>query len=98
MKCRNLNVHLGPDEWGSESMDTVAREAVAADPTLHCVTVHEHGGWFLTFRAADLRIVDTANDAWCMPGDIAQWWRQFDGSEYVESIRRPVAAESEVAA
>lgn len=69
-----LRVHLADHEWGNRLMELVAEEALL-DPA-HAgrhplvVTVHEHGGWWLSFALIDGRpsVVYTANDAAAFAG------------------------------
>lgn len=52
-KVRTLylqEVHLAPNEWGAETMITVANAHLNTARGRYCViTVHEHGGWWLQF-------------------------------------------------
>ena len=56
-----LFVYLADNEWGNETMRTIAAEAFAQDAALQFVEVHEHAGWYLGFRR-NLSIYCTAND------------------------------------
>ena len=65
-----LWVHMADDEWSSQEdgrkMDNLAREYAAqyAERPM-TVTIHEHGGWWLSFLfdgKHDGMIVGTAND------------------------------------
>ena len=52
-KVRTLytqEVFLAPNEWGAETMISVANAHLDnARSKYYCVTVHEHGGWWLQF-------------------------------------------------
>jgi len=90
MTMNRVYVHLGTGEYGNQLMEQVAREAFETYPTADKVTVHEHGGWWLSYRR-DLRVVGTANDCAEVDLDIRDWWKQWPrGTRYVNlaDIRR----------
>lgn len=84
-------IYMADTEWSSHEhydiMPRLAREALAADDTLDFIKVYEHGGWWLSFNRAG-HVVASANDMAKFPDAVRQWWDQFDGAEFVGSIRR----------
>jgi hypothetical protein len=86
--ARKLWIFLGSREWGNELMRQVAMEALATDPSLDAVEVHEHGGWYLTFLR-DGTIVGTANDQAQLSDSAVQFLRSINGYESAGEIRRP---------
>ncbi len=86
--ARKLWIFLGPREWGNDLMRRVAMEALAADPSLDVVEVHEHGGWYLTFLR-DGTIVGTANDQAHLNDRAIQFLNSIYGYESAGQIRRP---------
>jgi hypothetical protein len=86
--ARKLSIYLGPKEWGNELMYQVAREAFAADPSLHAVQVNEHAGWFLTFLS-DGTVIGTANDQAHLGDKATRFLRSIYGFDSAEEIRRP---------
>lgn len=87
MKARKWVIQLANDEWGSTLMRNVARERFESDHTLDCITVNEHGGWFLSFNR-DLVVIGTANDMAVLDTKAHIWARQFSGIEVVGIERR----------
>lgn len=55
-------IFLASNEWNNETMQRVAKEYFATNPSVNFVEVHEHGGWFLGYRR-DMTIWSTANDS-----------------------------------
>jgi hypothetical protein len=86
--ARKLWIFLGPREWGNDLMRQVAMEALATDPSLDAVEVHEHGGWYLTFLR-DGTIVGTANDQAQLSDEATQFLSSMYGYESAGEIRRP---------
>ncbi len=86
--ARKLWIFLGAKEWGNELMRQVAMEALATDPSLDAVEVHEHGGWYLTFLR-DGTIVGTANDQAQLNDKAIQFLDSIYGYESAGEIRRP---------
>jgi hypothetical protein len=86
--ARKLWIFLGPREWGNEFMRQVAMEALATDPSLDAVEVHEHGGWYLTFLR-DETIIGTANDQAHLSDKAIQFLSSIYGYESAGEIRRP---------
>ena len=62
-------IHLADNEWGCETMEQVARDWFADHSLCQFVEVHEHGGWWLTYRR-DLSICGTANDCAVLYGSL----------------------------
>ena len=95
-----LDVYLGDREWGNELMSKVARETLESHPDKPwlMVTVHEHGGWWLSYaykahqrEAGRLKviIVATANDTAVPNQDCVEWHAAAPTKiEYIGSIRR----------
>lgn len=86
-KARILTVNLAHNEYGNDLMKQVADEHFAADPLLDAVEVREHAGWFLTWSREGYTI-NTANDTAKLKPDALAWYRQFDGFEHVQWLRR----------
>src|SRR6516165_7755297 len=86
--ARKLWIFLGPREWGNDLMRQVAMEALATDPSLDAVEMHEHGGWYLTFLR-DGTIVGTANDQAQFSDKAIQFLNSIYGYESAGEIRRP---------
>ncbi len=86
--ARKLWIFLGPREWGNDLMRQVAMEALATDPNLDAVEVHEHGGWYLTFLRAGT-IVGTANDQAQLSDRAIQFISSIYGYESAGEFRRP---------
>jgi hypothetical protein len=66
-KMHRLWVHMADHEWGNRKMDSLALEYAArhANKRPLIITVHEHGGWWLSYLFDDQHhglIVGTAND------------------------------------
>lgn len=63
-KVRSVRIFLADDEW-SDVMSRVAQNFIEKNygETPLVVTVHEHGGWFLSYAMVDgnLEIVSSAN-------------------------------------
>jgi len=94
-----LWVHLARDEWSSDEggrkMENVAKEYAALHgcrrPLL--VTVHEHGGWWLSYLfdgRNDGLVVGTANDRARMSEEALAAGRRYKDArpEYIDDIRR----------
>lgn len=88
--ARRWMEYCGPDEWGHDTMERIAKARLAADPSLDSCQVYEHGGWYLEWNRDGLR-VGTANDAACFPEAVIRWCRQWDDAVFVGHTRRPEA-------
>ncbi len=91
MKARKWVVYCADNEWGNTVMEALARAKFADDPSIDCITVHEHGGWFLSFNR-DMVCVGTANDMARLSPESRTWAKRFDGCEIVGYERRPEPA------
>jgi hypothetical protein len=57
------------------------------DTSIDFVTVHEHGGWWMSYNR-DGVVVGTANDRAVLPAATHEWAMQFDDSMLVGETRR----------
>jgi hypothetical protein len=87
MKARKWVIYCGDDDWGNTRMEQLAREKFASDHSIDCITVYEHGGWFLSFNR-DFIVIGTANDMAHLSPKAHEWARQFTGIEVVGYDRR----------
>lgn len=93
MTAYRAYIHLGANEWGNELMRQIADEyAGQTDKRPLIVSVHEHGGWHLSYLYGapgidDGTICGTANDAANLPQAVIDFGR---GSvvEIIGDIRR----------
>lgn len=84
-------IFLADDEWHSSGiMEEVARQAFLDYPSVDCVEVHEHSGWFLTYNRS-MQIVSTANDCCTVTPAMEAFWKDVWAKNYVATIRRKVA-------
>jgi hypothetical protein len=96
-RATRIFVHLGPKEWGNDTMRRVAEELAHEyrDKPNLLISVYEHAGWFLEWfvdAPGRLVTVGTANDM-ARFNDHAESIRDFLGSkdvqwEYLPTIRR----------
>lgn len=89
-------VFLGDSEWGNDTMDRVAQEFFAANPTCEFVQVQEHAGWMLAYRR-DGSIWNTANDMAVLrpgsrPESLAYVYRR-EPNQYRKVVQYPLVAE-----
>ncbi len=87
MTLRKVWIFLADHEWGNELMRKLAQEAFAEFPDADAVEVHEHAGWWLTFRRY-MQCVASANDCACFPREVDEWWKQWDDCRMIANIRR----------
>lgn len=87
MRARKWVIYLADNEWNNDTMERLAKEQFAADPTLDVVTVNEHGGWFLSWNR-DMVCVGTANDMARLGAEAQAFRRKFDGVDIVGYERR----------
>jgi hypothetical protein len=87
MKARKWVIYLNHDEWGNSKMEELARATFDADPSIDCITVYEHGGWYLGWNR-DFVCISTANDMAQLSPKAHEWAARFTGIEVVGYERR----------
>lgn len=104
-KVYRIDIHLADDEWGSELMAKLAREALLdpqnADKQPLVVMVHEHAGWALGWAVlhGEPTICYSANDAAAWPWRALEFREEAYRAEWVRltTIRRAAGGKKEVA-
>ena len=94
MMAYRAYVHLASNEWGNEFMRQVADEYAeqhAERPLI--VSVHEHGGWHLSYLygapgIANGTICGTANDTASLPQAVLDFGNGVGPVEIIGDIRR----------
>lgn len=87
MKARKWVIYLAAHEWNNDTMQRIAQEKFDSDPSIDCITVYEHAGWFLSWTR-DFVVIGTANDAASLSPKAHEWAKRFTGIEVVGYDRR----------
>jgi len=71
-----VEVRCRPNQWGNNTMHSLAQKAFQDYPEAELVLVWEHAGWFLVFRR-DGKVINSANDCAVYPREIEEYRRNI---------------------